>query len=171
MKLWPTMIALPFLVFLGGRVFSAEEPGYRFEDLARMSWAQLECIYRQAPPGRAPMGFAQGRVIYCSDAPLAGLKNNMSHLMWKGKHFCAEDATLINQWCGVKAIRANVYEGTSWLDGKPAIIFDYSGTSKIWADMRDETREIAPGLYLGMMHQSRCPEPKLKLFFVLKTCQ
>ncbi len=89
----------------------------------------------------------------------------------EGQAFCAEDATLINQWCGVKAIRATVYEGTSWLDGKPAIIFDYSGTSKIWADMRDETREIAPGLYLGMMHQARCPEPKLKLFFVLKTCQ
>ncbi len=86
MKPWGMLITLPFLVFLGGQVFSAEEPGYCFEDLTRMSWAQLECIYRQAQPGRAPTGFAQGRVVYCSDAPFAGLKNNMSHLMWKGKH-------------------------------------------------------------------------------------
>ena len=172
MKSWSMMIALPFLVFLGGRVSRAEDSQYCFDELVRMNWCQLEGIYRQATPGRAPSGFAQGRTIFCSDAPLAGVKNNMSQLMWKGKHFCAEDSTLVNQWCGIKAIHAHVYEGTSWLDGKPAVIFDYRGTSKIWAHMRDETREIAPGLWLGMMHEDRCPEPKLKLFFVLKgQCQ
>jgi hypothetical protein len=163
-------LLLPVVAVLAGSFASASEPSYCVDDLVRMNWCQLEGIYRQASPGRAPTGFAQGRVIFCGDAPMAKIKNCMSQFMWKGKHFCAEDSTLVNQWCGIKAIHANVYEGTSWLDGKPAIIFDYRGTSKIWARMRDETREIAPGLWLGIMHEERCPEPTVKVFFVLKGC-
>jgi hypothetical protein len=77
---------------------------------------------------------------------------------------------LVNQWAGVRAIRASVCPGPSWLDGKPAIILDYSATSRVWSDVRDEMREVSPGLYLGAMYLRRCPEPRLKLYFVLQTC-
>ncbi len=60
----------------------------------------------------------------------------MTSFLWKGKHFNADEGTLINQWCGLRAIRAQVSHGTSWIDGKPAIIMDYSGTSRVWSDVQ-----------------------------------
>jgi hypothetical protein len=89
-------------------------------------------------------------------------------MLWHGKVFCAADCTLINQWCGMKAIRAKVFYGPSWLDGKPSIIMDYSGTSRSWAEVRDEVREVSPGLYLGVMYLRKCPRPEQKMYFVLE---
>jgi hypothetical protein len=148
----------------------AAEPPYRAEDLTRMSWADLECVYRQAEPGHTPSGFAEGRVVYCPDVFLAGAKSGLTHLLWRGKLFCPDEGTLVNQWRGLQAIHANVSPGPSWLDGKPAIILDYSSTSRVWSDVHDEMREVSPGVYLGAMYLRRCPEPRLKLFFVLKAC-
>jgi hypothetical protein len=162
------MMAL--LLWAGWAAIScASEPVYCLEDLARMSWADLERIYRQAEPGRIPSGFAAGRVVYDPDTFMAGAKSGAAKFLWRGKHFGA-DGTLINQWCGLKAIRATVAPGTSWLDGKPAIVLDYSVTSRVWADVRDEMREISPGLYLGAMYLRRCPGPRLKLYFILRSC-
>jgi hypothetical protein len=135
-----------------------------------LSWHDLECLYRQADPGRIPDGFVPGRVVYCPDAFLGKVKAGAARLVWKGKHFSAEEQSLVNQWCGLRAIRATVSYGTSWLDGKPAIILDYSDTSRVWSDVRDEMREVSPGVYIGAMYLRRCPEPRLKLFFILRTC-
>ena len=78
--------------------------------------------------------------------------------------------TLVNQWCGFRAIKARVYYGPSWLDGQTSIIMDYQETSKVWADVRDEVREVAPGLYLGLMYHRKPCEPQFKLYFALETC-
>ena len=137
----------------------------------QLSWHDVDFLYRQADPGRIPDGFARGRILYCPDAFLGKVKSGTTQLVWKGKHFSAEDQTLVNQWCGIRAIRATVSYGTSWLDGKPAIILDYSGTSRVWSDVRDEMRQVAPGVYIGAMFVGRCPEPRLKLYFVLRTCE
>jgi hypothetical protein len=163
---------VPLLTLLCGWVSlaSASEPIGCGIDLTHLSASDLDSMYRQADPGRIPNGFAQGRIVYCSDALLAKVKSGAAQLIWKGKVFCAEEETLINQWCGIRAIRATVSYGTSWLDGKPAIILDYSDTSRVWSDVRDEMREISPGVYIGAMYLRRCPEPRLKLFFVLRTC-
>jgi hypothetical protein len=138
------------------------------EELAALPWPELERLYRQATPGAVPDGFARGRVIYPPWERHGGAKARAAGLVWRGKHFCAADGTLVNQWLGVRAIRARVGYATSWLDGRPAIVLDYCGTSRRWADVRDEMREVAPGLYLGAMYLRRCPEPRLKLFFVLQ---
>ena len=50
---------------------------------------------------------------------------------------------------GVNLIVAKVYRGESWMDGKDTIIIDYSSTSLFAQKIRDEIREIEPGLYLG----------------------
>jgi hypothetical protein len=165
-----TAAALLALLYGFASAGGAAEPVYRMEDLVHLSWADLDCIYRQAEPGGIPHGFAQGRVVYCPDAFLAGPKSGLTHVLWRGKYFCPEEGTLVNQWSGIRAIHATVSPGPSWLDGKPDIILDYSATSRIWSDVRDEMREISPGIYLGAMYLRRCPEPRLKLYFVLKTC-
>jgi hypothetical protein len=45
---------------------------------------------------------------------------------------------------------------------------DYGATSRVWADVRDEVREVAPGLYLGAMFRRRDPQPQFKMFFALQ---
>jgi hypothetical protein len=157
------------LVLSGSAALHAQEAKVEhcFEELVQRSWCELEQIYRQAKPGCAPLGFLRGQVVYCPDEPLAHARGRMTTLLWHGKHFGC-DGTLVNQWSGARAIRARVDYGPSWLDGQPSIILDYSGTSHIWHDVRDEMREIAPGLYLGAMYRGQCPCAKLKLFFVLQ---
>jgi hypothetical protein len=132
-----------------------------------MNWPDLEQLYRHAPPAQVAPGFLRGKAIYCQDTRLAGPRAAMTNFLWHGKHF-RDDCTLVNQWCGFKAIKAKVYPGPSWLDGCPSLIMDYSETSHVWADVRDELREVTPGLYLGAMFQRHCPEPKFKMFFVLQ---
>jgi hypothetical protein len=139
-----------------------------FEVLACASFHELESLYRQAAPGTMPTGFVRGRTVYCSHDFLAGSRARIANFFWKGKHFCDQDSSLINQFLGVRAIRAHTYPGTSSLDGQPAWILDYAHTSLLWKDVRDEMREVAPGLYVGAMYERRCPEPHLKLFFVLE---
>ena len=55
------------------------------------------------------------------------------------------------------AIRAKVYNDGSWLDGKPTIVIDYSKTSFVAGKIRDEIREIGPGLYLGRVWWGKRP--------------
>jgi hypothetical protein len=141
--------------------------GLCFEQLAKMTWPDLEHLYRQGEPASVPPGYLRGKAIYCQDSRLAGPRSAITNFLWHGKHF-RDDCTLVNQWCGLKAIKAKVYPGNSWLDGQPSLIMDYSETSRVWVDVRDELREVAPGLYLGAMYQRHCPEPKFKMFFVLQ---
>ena len=138
------------------------------EQLAALPWCELEQLYRKSPAGSIPDGFACGKVVYCPAEPFAGPRAHFAGMIWKGKHFCSAQGTLVNQWLGIAAIRARVSYGPSWLDGAEAIILDYCGESRVWADVRDEMREVAPGLYLGAMVLRRCPQPKLKLFFCLQ---
>ena len=55
----------------------------------------------------------------------------------------------------IPAIAAAVYEQDSWHDGKPCIVLDYSKTSIVAHLVRDEIREIAPGVYLGLVFLGR----------------
>ncbi len=140
------------------------------DDLARMSWPELEALYRQSPAGEIPRGFARGLAIYCPDGRLARVRSATSKALWRGKVFdCAGDS-LVNQWCGVRAIRAAVCYGPSWLDGGPSIVMDYSGTSHVWSDVRDEAREVAPGVYLGRMYRRTKCGPRFMLYFALEVC-
>ena len=140
------------------------------EDLTRMSWDELEQLYRGASPGAVPSGYAKGRALYRPEKPLSGPRAATTRLLWKGKHFDPCGGTLVNQWLGFRAVQARVFYGESWLDGGPSIIMDYDGMSRlVWADARDEIREVAPGLYLGLMFRRRsCPQ--YKMFFALEVC-
>jgi hypothetical protein len=137
------------------------------KSLACLSRAELEQLYLQAGPGTIATGYARGRAIHCPGTRLARTRSWVTNLLWRGKIF-HDDCTMVNRWCAGKAITANVYYGESWLDGKPSIILDYCGTSRVWADVRDEIREVAPGLFLGLMFERRCPEPHFRMFFALE---
>lgn len=141
-------------------------PGYTYCDLIGRPFCELEAIYRQAEPGRIPCGFMRGHVVFRPDDFLSGVRSKLVNFSWQGKHIHGD--SLINQFRGFRLIRGQVEAGESWLDGRPAHILNYQHTSLLWHDVRDETREVSPGVYVGAMYLRRCPEPYLKVMFVLR---
>lgn len=120
--------------------------------LVQMSQAELDDLYRSSRVGPPPTGDARGTAIAFPGTMLARVLAQMvSWLFWRGKVFDAEKGELRNKISplGFLAIRARVYTDNSWLDGQPTIVLDYSKTSFVAQKIRDEIREVAPGLYLG----------------------
>ncbi len=149
----------------------AQEPAapcLSLEALTHWSWPDLEQLYRQADAGAIPVGYTPGRPIYCPDGRFAGVHSRVTHALWHGKIFDPCTGTLVNQWAGFKAIKAQVSYGPSLLDGRPSIIMDYSETSHVWADVRDEVREVAPGVYLGRMYRLKHGCYEFQYFFALE---
>ncbi|MGH2943818.1 MAG: hypothetical protein ACRDLN_13695, partial [Solirubrobacteraceae bacterium] len=101
-----------------------------------------------------PAGVGDGTVIAAPGTPVARVLAPLLGLAWRGKVFYASDHDLLNRILpiGLRAVRATVYRQSSLLDGKEAIILDYSKNSLVARSIRDEIREIAPGLYLGIVY-------------------
>jgi hypothetical protein len=93
--------------------------------------------------------------------PGTALAKPIAHLVralaWQGKVFDAERGELANSILlfRINAVRAKVLQGHSWLDGRPCIVLDYSQTSLLAPMVRDEIREIEPGLWLGLAYMWR----------------
>lgn len=117
---------------------------------------ELDEIYCNATPGNIPNGDTQGTAILAGSvfakivAFLAGV------YAWQGKKFdlfCpgGQAGVLVNKISAFSLtfIVAKVYMDKSWLDQKDTIVIDYSKTSFFAKVIRDEIREIEPGVYLG----------------------
>jgi len=129
-------------------------PVYTASQLVEMSQAQLDALFRASPAGPIPDGEAEGTAIIAVDAEISELAAKVINLLvWKGKVFDAKQGNLRNMVSplGIKAVIAEVYRGESWFDGKDCIVLDYSKTSLVAHWVRDEIREISPGLYLGIV--------------------
>jgi hypothetical protein len=145
--------------------------GLTLEGLACMSWPELEALYRASEAGAIPCGETRGVTIPCLSAKHGKAKQRVSSILWKGKIFDPECEELTNRWLVGKAVKAHVFIGESWIDGKPSIISDYKGTSPIvWKNIRDEIRQVGCGLYLGAMIRRACPTPEFRMFFALELC-
>jgi hypothetical protein len=61
--------------------------------------------------------------------------------------------------------------GPSALDGERCVVLDYDLAENPWIirRIRDELREVTPGLFLGPALLRTRTEPKLTLFFALDT--
>lgn len=124
-------------------------------DLLKMSQQQLDDLFRGSPSGNIPNGEAQGTAIIAPDTVLEGPAAKFIHIFaWQGKVFDAQAGELRNKILpiGLKAIIAKVYKDASWFDGKESIVLDYSQTSLIAEWIRDEIRQVGPGVYLGIVY-------------------
>jgi hypothetical protein len=117
---------------------------------------ELDEIYRNAGPGEIPAGDTQGTAILAGSKFANLVAGSARVLAWQGKVFDLFSAdrqagVLVNKVTpfGLRLIVAKVYLGTSWLDEKETIIIDYSKTSLLAKVIRDEIREVEPGVYLG----------------------
>ena len=120
-----------------------------------MSGARLDELYRGSAAGAIPVGDASGTALV-GTGTWAGrqIAWMVRELFWQGKIFDPTTGMLVNKLTpfGIHAVRANVYKGESWMDGEESIILDYSRSSRIAWFVRDEIREIAPGIYLGQAY-------------------
>lgn len=130
----------------------------RAADVRRMSRAEQDELFRASPPGPIPIGRARGTAMLAPGSWIDGILALLVRVFWwKGKVFRPESGDLKNRIgpFGTPAIRAKVYEDASWFAGSPAIILDYSKTSLLARAIRDEMREVAPGVYLGVVYWGR----------------
>jgi hypothetical protein len=68
---------------------------------------------------------------------------------------------------GVKAVTADWYLGESLRDGGPALIVDYSRGPRLFRNVRDEIREVSPGMFLGLTYVTRDGVAELTNLFAL----
>ena len=123
--------------------------------LLKMSTADLDKLFSDAPPGPIPNGDAQGTALVDPGTTKSTeFASVINHFAWQGKVFDAKNGTLVNHIgpFGMKAILAKVYLGDSLIDKKPCIVLDYSQTSLVAHWIRDEIRNIAPNTYLGPVY-------------------
>jgi hypothetical protein len=127
-------------------------------ELLEMSAADLDALFRRSDAGEVPRGEAEGTVLVEPGTTLAGPAAKLVHyLVWQGKVFDPDKGELRNEILpfGIKAVRAKVYRDASWLDGKEAIVLDYSQTSLVAHWIRDEIRSVGRGIYLGLVYWER----------------
>jgi hypothetical protein len=128
---------------------------YDVDQLLTMSQEQLDALFTASPAGEIPDGEAEGTAIVAPGTTYSPtIARFISNFAWQGKVFDTEKGVLRNKILplGLNAIIAKVYKADSWLDGKECIVLDYSDTSLLAQWIRDEIREISPGVYLGKVY-------------------
>jgi hypothetical protein len=126
--------------------------------LAEMSPDELDALFRSAAAGTIPVGRTKGAVLLAPGTKVAWPAKRLVYwLVWRGKVFNPERGDLLNLILpfGVKSVRAKVYKDASWFDQQETIVLDYSKTSRIAQKIRDEIREVSPGVYLGLVFWGR----------------
>lgn len=127
-----------------------------------MTREQLDEIYRNAEPGNLPSGDTRGTAILAGSLFSKIIAAIARLFAWQGKVFdlfCpdAQAGVLVNKILpfGLTFIVAKVYIDKSWMDGRETIVIDYSSTSVVARVIRDEIREVEPGVYLGKVWWGR----------------
>lgn len=123
--------------------------------LFKMTQEQLDELFLKSEAGPIPDGPATGTAIIAAGTTFTpAIAAAVSLFAWQGKNFDAKHGVLKNRISvlGLNAIVAEVYKGPSWLDKKECIILDYSKTSTVAQWVRDEIRQIQPGMYLGKVY-------------------
>ena len=127
---------------------------YTTAQLLAMSQKELDDLFSSSPAGDIPNGEANGTAIIAPGTILSAETASLINIFgWQGKTFDAEHGTLTNRILafGLNAIVAQVYKDKSWFDNKECIVLDYSKTSLLAKHIRDEIRQIGPGMYLGIV--------------------
>jgi hypothetical protein len=137
------------------------------KEFLSMSVDQLDDLFRNSAAGDIPTGKTDGTAIIAPGTNVSDdIARFVNHFTWKGKIFEPEKGELINRIGPLehRLIVAKVFKGRSWFDNKECIVIDYSETSLIAKWIRDEIREVAPGIYLGLVYWGK----KKLIHFALK---
>ncbi len=123
------------------------------ETLRSLPPESLQALYQGASvPAGLPAGGFKGIPLVATGTTFGPSMSRAARAVWQGKVVRPDGGTAVNRFFGLPLIEGRLYQGTSWLDGQPALILDYQGTSRAWDRYRDEIRQIGPDLYLGTMY-------------------
>jgi hypothetical protein len=147
----------------------AETSALSAQRLIQMSGPELDALYRQGTSVGMPPGRVRGTALLAPGTRRNAALARGTRLVWQGKVFEPAEALAVNRFFGLPMIRAQVFQDQSWLDGAPALVLDYSRTSRVYAQYRDEIRQVAPGLFLGLMYARTTPQPTLRMYFALES--
>ncbi|MFO0892658.1 MAG: hypothetical protein U0790_26385 [Isosphaeraceae bacterium] len=139
------------------------------QGLLRLGGPELEALYRQGRAVGIPPGRVRGTAILAPGARRNEVMALGTRMVWQGKVFESGNTTAVNRFFGLPVVRANVYQAQSLHDGAAALVLDYSQTSRVYARYRDEIREVAPGLFLGLMYDVTTSPPHLRMYFALES--
>ncbi len=120
--------------------------------LLRLSKDELDKLFAGSPAGELPNGEGAGTALLCPGTLCGRVLAWLARwLFWQGDIFSAAKGELRSRISpfGFRAMRARVFKDQSWLDGKECIAMDFSVSLPLPRGIRDEIREVAPGLYLG----------------------
>jgi hypothetical protein len=99
-------------------------------------------------------------VLYADDALFPRVKARLQGSVWKGKYFHG-DGTFTNRWLGgIRAGTVGTGVGESWADGRPAVVAQYPPTAPVFGNVRDELRQVGPGVWLGRSYDTITGRPK-----------
>ncbi|MCB9595724.1 MAG: hypothetical protein H6719_23585 [Sandaracinaceae bacterium] len=152
------------------------------DDLARLSVAELGALYRDAP---APTsledlaGAPVGRMLTVRGIDRPRRRAGVAQLAragffpWRGKSFEAFDhergeginrTTLLGE-----RFKFGLSFDRSAIDGGPCVLLDYDRSDNPWPirQIRDELRELRPGLFLGPALWKTKRDPVLVLWFAI----
>jgi hypothetical protein len=119
---------------------------------------ELGTLFGSGRVGSIPDGHGRGTVLTGTGGITSRLAAAACYaLAWRGKMVNARAERLKNILTplNIQAIEAVIYKQDSWYDGDPCIVLDYSKTSLAARQIRDEIREIAPGVFLGLVFWGR----------------
>lgn len=137
------------IAFFAAGEFAHANAEVQCVQLRSSSQTGLDQMYQNASAGKIPEGSLNGCAISWSGKGFTAETAELISGLWQGKVFNGETSTLQNNILGFEMVQADVYLGESQMDGKPAIIIDYSKESFPFFLIRDEIREVSPGFYLG----------------------
>ena len=152
----------------------ANVPLSSMQQLQGLSYDQLMAMFLKADIGNPLRGPAKGKVLVLTDRHLPRIKAKVFNTFWHGKS-AQDDGYLVNRWVGGHQWLDTTHTiGNSWVDNKPAMVVEYAPGTPLFANFRDEIREIAHGLYLAILYE-RCPCPRIKgilgLQLITKPCK
>jgi hypothetical protein len=126
--------------------------------LLELDQRALDELFAASPAGKIPVGKGRGIAMIANGTVFGTIcRYLISWFIWKGKLFRPQTSDLKNRLTpfGIPGIRAKVYVDNSWKSPGPAIILDYSKTSIVASFIRDEIREVGPGIYLGKVFMGK----------------
>ena len=115
----------------------------------KLSRTELDEIFSAATANALPRGEFDGILIVSVPGLSWLIAAAIRALVWHGKVFDRDSVVNRVTPFRLASVRGHVYVSESWLDGRPSIVIDYSKTSLIAKHIRDEIREVRPGVFLG----------------------
>lgn len=164
---------LPILASIACLLATSPSPGQTpsirtADDLVQFSPAQLDALYAGGAAVALPAGKVRGVALPSPGTSFAAPASRASRLVWRGKVVDPSGVSAVNRFFGVRAVKGGLSMGSSWRDGNPALILDYQDSSWVYGRNRDEIRQIAPGVYLGLMYARTDGAPKFRTYFALQ---